>query len=101
MGLPYLAEAEKKWGSKYGVIFRSWRANGDRLSRFFAYTPALRRIIYITNPIESYHRMVRKVTKTKGAFSSEDAIVKQIHLATRQANAKWQGQMFGWTPCQA
>jgi len=96
MGLHYLDEAEKKWGDKYAVIFKSWRSNWERLSRFFAYSPAIRRIIYTTNPIESYHRMVRKVTKTKGAFSSEDAIVKQIYLATINANTKWQGQMFGW-----
>ena len=97
MGLHYLDEAEKKWGTKYSVIFKSWRSNWDRLSSFFAYSPAIRKIIYTTNPIESYHRMVRKVTKTKGAFSSEDAIVKQIYLATINANTKWQGQMFGWT----
>ncbi len=97
MGLHYLDEAEKKWGNKYGVIFKSWRSNWERLSRFYAYTPAIRRIIYTTNPIESYHRMIRKVTKTKGAFSSQDAIVKQIYLATLNANTKWQGQMFGWT----
>lgn len=97
MGLHYLDTAEKKWGDKYGIIFKSWRYNWDRLSRFFEYTTAIRRIIYTTNPIESYHRMVRKVTKTKGAFSSEDAIVKQIYLATINANTKWQGQMFGWT----
>ncbi len=97
MGLHYLDEAEKKWGIKYSVIFKSWRSNWDRLSSFFAYSPAIRKIIYTTNPIESYHRMVRKVTKTKGAFSSEDAIVKQIYLATINANTKWQGQMFGWT----
>ncbi len=96
MGLHYLDEAEKKWGEKYPVIFKSWRSNWDRLSRFFEYTTAIRRIIYTTNPIESYHRMVRKVTKTKGAFSSEDAIVKQIYLATINANTKWHGQMFGW-----
>jgi transposase-like protein len=96
MGLHYLDEAEKKWGDRYAVIFKSWRSNWDRLSSFFAYSPAIRRIIYTTNPIESYHRMVRKVTKTKGAFSSEDAIVKQIYLATINANTKWQGQMFGW-----
>jgi transposase-like protein len=96
MGLHHLDEAEKKWGNKYSIIFKSWRANWDRLSKFFDYTPAIRRIIYTTNPIESYHRMVRKVTKTKGAFSSEDAIVKQIYLATINANTKWQGQMFGW-----
>jgi putative transposase len=96
MGLHYLDEAEKKWGGKYSVIFKSWRTNWDRLSRFFDYTLAIRRMIYTTNPIESYHRMVRKVTKTKGSFSSEDAIVKQIYLATINANTKWQGQMFGW-----
>ena len=97
MGLHYLQEAEKKWGDKYAVIFKSWHANWERLSSFFSYTSAIRKIIYTTNPIESYHRMVRKVTKTKGAFSSEDAIVKQIYLATINANTKWQGQMFGWT----
>jgi putative transposase len=96
MGLHYLDEAEKKWGDKYSVVFRSWRSNWDRLSAFFAYSAAIRRIVYTTNPIESYHRMVRKVTKTKGAFSSEDAIVKQIYLATINANTKWQGPMFGW-----
>jgi len=96
MGLHYLEQAEKKWGERYAVIFKSWRANWDRLSRFFSYSAAIRRIIYTTNPIESYHRMVRKVTKTKGSFSSEDAIVKQIYLATINANTKWQGQMFGW-----
>ena len=87
-GLHYLDEAEKKWGSKYAVIFRSWRSNRDRLRPFFAYTMQIRRMVYTTNPIESYHRMVRKVKKTKGAFTSEDAIVKQIYLATLQANAK-------------
>jgi putative transposase len=97
MGLLYLDQAEQKWGTRYSIIFKSWRANWERLSRFFDYTPAIRRIIYTTNPIESYHRMVRKVTKTKGAFASEDAIVKQIYLATINANTKWQGQMFGWS----
>lgn len=96
MGLYYLSEAEERWGKKYPVIFKSWRSNWDRLSKFYDYTPAIRRIIYTTNPIESYHRMVRKVTKTKGAFSSEDAIVKQIYLATINANTKWKGQIYGW-----
>jgi len=96
MGLHYLEEAEIKWGKKYPGVFKSWRTNWDRLSKFYDYPTAIRRIIYTTNPIESYHRMVRKVTKTKGAFSSEDAIVKQIYLATINANTKWEGQMFGW-----
>jgi len=97
MALTYLEKAEAKWGDKYAVVFKSWRNNWDRLITFFQYPPNLRKIIYTTNPIESYHRMVRKVTKTKGAFSSEDAIVKQIYLATINCNTKWQGQMFGWT----
>lgn len=96
MGLHYLDEAEAKWGQKYPAIFKSWRGNWERLSNFYRYPAALRKIIYTNNPIESYHRMVRKVTKTKGAFSSEDAIVKQIYLATMNAHTKWQGQMFGW-----
>jgi putative transposase len=97
MGLVYLKQAEEKWGGKYGVIFKSWHTNWERIATFFQYPPALRKIIYTTNPIESYHRMVRKVTKTKGAFSSEDAIVKQIYLATINCNTKWQGPMFNWT----
>lgn len=96
LALNYLTQAEEKWG-KYSVIFKSWRSNWDRLATFFQYPPALRKIIYTTNPIESYHRMVRKVTKTKGAFSSEDAILKQIYLATVNCNTKWRGQMFNWT----
>ena len=96
MALHYLDEAEKIWGKKYNSVFKSWRANWERLSRFYQYPAAIRRIIYTTNPIESYHRMVRKVTKTKGAFSTEDAIVKQIYLATINANTKWRGITFGW-----
>jgi len=97
LALSYLDQAEHKWGSKYAVVFKSWRTHWDRLATCYRYPPALRRIIYTTNPIESYHRMVRKVTKTKGAFSSEDAIVKQIYLATINCNTKWQGSMFNWT----
>jgi transposase-like protein len=96
LALNYLAQAEEKW-SKYSIIFKSWRHNWDRLANFFKYPPALRRIIYTTNPIESFHRMVRKVTKTKGAFTSEDAIVKQIYLATINANTRFRGTAFGWT----
>jgi len=96
MALNYLAQAEEKWGGKYAVIFKSWNNNWDRLANFFKYPPALRRIIYTTNPIESFHRMVRKVTKTKGAFTSEDAIVKQIYLATINANTRFRGRTFGW-----
>ncbi len=93
----YLKQAEQKWGDKYKAVFKSWNTNWDRLTNFFKYPPALRRVIYTTNPIESYHRMVRKVTKTKGAFNSEDAIIKQIYLATINAQTKWNGSIFAWS----
>jgi transposase-like protein len=96
MALHYLQEAEETWGSKYKVVFKSWHRNWDRLTNFYKYPPQLRRLIYTTNPIESYHRMVRKVTKTKGAFSSENAILKQIYLATMNAQTKWNGTIFAW-----
>jgi putative transposase len=96
LGLYNLEQAEQKWSRKYPAVFTSWRTNWSRLSGFYKYPAAIRRIIYTTNPIESYHRMVRKVTKTKGAFSSEDAILKQIYLAMRNAQTKWKGQIAGW-----
>ena len=97
MALHYLQQAEQTWGSKYKTVFKSWHHNWPRLTNFYKYPPALRRIIYTTNPIESFHRMVRKTTKTKGAFTSEDAIVKQIYLATINAQTKWKGSMFAWS----
>jgi len=96
MAKHYLSEAEKTWGKKYGIVFKSWHQHWDRLTNFLKYPPALRRMIYTTNPIESYHRMVRKVTKTKGAYPSEDAIVKQIYLATMNAQTKWTGTIHSW-----
>jgi putative transposase len=97
MAKNYLQQAEQTWGSKYSIVFKSWHTNWDRLTNFFKYPPALRRVIYTTNPIESFHRMIRKVTKTKGAFNSENAIIKQIYLATINAQTKWTGTIFGWS----
>src|SRR5690606_39169984 len=88
--------AEDKWGKKYPAIFKSWHTHWDRLANIYKYNKELRRIIYTTNPIESYHRMIRKVTKTKGAFSSENAILKQIYLAIQNAQTKGSGQIFAW-----
>lgn len=93
----YLFQAEERWGHKYKVVFRSWHNNWNRLVNFYKYPPELRKVIYTTNPIESFHRMVRKSTKTKGSFTSENAIVKQIYLASINAQTKWKGRIFGWT----
>ena len=58
------------------------------------YPPELRRIIYTIKPTESFHRQVRKITKTKGAFTSEKAVYKQVYLVCRNANLKWSGVMY-------
>lgn len=99
-GLDALELARAKWDKKYPAIFRSWDKNWDRLANIYKYAPDLKRLMYTTNPIESYHRMVRKVTKTKGAFSSENAILKQVYLAIRNAQTKWTGQIFHWSAIQ-
>jgi transposase-like protein len=65
-----LDKMEQKWGKQYPVVFKSWRTNWDRLSNYFKYPEPIRRLIYTTNTVEGYHRMVRKVTKSKGAFTS-------------------------------
>jgi transposase-like protein len=95
-GLEALEQAREKWNKKYPAIFKSWEKNWDRLSNIYKFSPQLKRIMYTTNPIESYHRMIRKVTKTKGAFASENAILKQVYLAIINAQTKWNGQIFAW-----
>lgn len=96
-GIDALELAREKWNKKYPAIFRSWDKNWDRLSNIYKYTTQLKRIMYTTNPIESYHRMIRKVTKTKGAFASETAILKQVYLAIKNAQTKWKGNVLGWS----
>jgi putative transposase len=96
-GLEQLKFAEQKWNKKYPSIFKSWHQNWDRLANIYKYKNELRRIMYTTNPIESYHRMIRKVTKTKGAFCSENAIIKQVYLAIMNAQTRWSGKINNWT----
>jgi len=87
---------EKKWGKKYPVVFKSWRVNWDRLTQYFKYPEPLRKLIYTTNTVEGYHRMVRKVTKTKGAFTSDMAMMKLVYLATLNFQKRWNNSVFNW-----
>jgi transposase-like protein len=72
-----LLQLDEKWGKKYPMVIKSWQNNWDNLSTYFKYSDEVRRLIYTTNPIEGFHRQVRKYTKTKGAFTSENALLKQ------------------------
>lgn len=87
---------EKTWGKKYPLVINSWRNNWPKLSTYFKYDPAIRKLIYTTNTIEGFHRQVRKVTKTKGAFPSDMALLKLIYLAYRNIRKKWTAPLQNW-----
>lgn len=91
-----LDEFEEKWGKKYPLAIKSWRTNWDELATMFKYPPAIRKIIYTTNAIENFNRQLRKVTKTKGAFVSDDALMKQLYLTTMRIEDKWTLSMREW-----
>jgi transposase-like protein len=75
---------------------RSWRNNWTEISTFFKYPPEIRKIIYTTNMIESYHRQLRKVTKGKSIFPSDEALQKMLFLATQDVLRKWTGRVHNW-----
>lgn len=91
-----LAEAEAKWGKKYPQSVENWRRDWPRLSPMFQYGPEIRRLIYTTNVAEGLNRQVRKATKTKGAFTSEDALKKLIFLTLEHVLEKWNKPIFAW-----
>jgi len=88
---------EDKWGEKYPIVIRSWRNNWERLSQYFKYPAPIRKIIYTTNTVEGYHRVVRKVTKTKGSFTSDMAMMKLVYLATINFENRWKNNIRGWS----
>ena len=87
----------EKWGKKYPVVIESWQNNWEELSQYFQYTPPIRKIIYTTNAVEGFHRQVRKVTKTKGAFTNDMALLKLVYLATRNIEKKWTSPLHNWS----
>jgi len=87
---------EQKWGKKYPLVINSWRNNWSKLSTYFKYDPAIRKLVYTTNTIEGFHRQVRKVTKTKGAFPSDMALLKLVYLAYRNIRKKWTSPLQNW-----
>lgn len=84
------------WGQRYPKVIESWRKNWPRLSNYFQYNKEIRRIMYTTNIIEGFHRQLRSVTKTKGAFQSEDALMKLLFLVQENITAKWNKPVHNW-----
>jgi transposase-like protein len=83
-----------KWDKKYKEISPKWRSNWDELMAFMDYSENIRRLIYTTNPVEGVHRIIRKVTKTKGAWSSEMGLLKQIYLTLTYNETSWKKNIF-------
>lgn len=84
------------WGDKYPKIAISWRKNWAELSTYFKYPEAVRKIIYTTNTIEGFNRQLRKVTKNKGVFPTDDSLFKMLYLATVDITKKWTGKRREW-----
>jgi len=90
---------KEKWGKKYPMVIGSWENNWSKLSTYFKYPAGIRKLIYTTNTIEGYHRQIRKVTKNKGVFTSDMALLKLIYLATERIQQKWSMPLANWAIC--
>ncbi len=94
--LSVLEAVEEKWSERAPLAVKVWQDNLDRISAMFRFTPEIRRLIYTTNPIESFNRQVRKVTKNRTLFPSDEAAMKLLYLATQDITAKWTVKLANW-----
>jgi transposase-like protein len=86
----------EKWGANYAIAVRAWENNWAELSTFFDFPDDIRRLIYTTYAIEGYNRQVRKVTKNKTVFPTEEALRKSFYLAHRDIAAQWTMPIPNW-----
>ena len=84
------------WESKYSYAVKSWKNNWDDLTVFFEYPMEIRKIIYTTNLIENLNGKIRKYTKNKLSFPTNEAVMKSVYLATREATKKWTVPIRNW-----
>lgn len=95
-GWEKLLVVEQLWGTRYPQAVQSWVGKWALLSPFFDYPAAIRKVMYTTNTVEGYHRQLRKVTKTKGAFCSDLALQKLVYLTIRNLETKWEKTTYNW-----
>jgi len=102
-GAPTLEDAEyrleefrEKWDKKYPQILKSWEANWAELSTYFKYPEEVRRVIYTTNAVEGFHRMLRKYTKTKTVYPTDEAVKKSVFLSINEITKKWSMPVKNW-----
>ena len=93
-----LAAFGERWDNKYPQISRSWNSHWDNLRTLFEYPPEIRKVIYTTNAIESLNSVIRKATKRRKLFPSDDSAMKVVYLAIDQAAKKWTMPIRNWKP---
>ena len=96
LALEALDNLEEKWGKKYPSSISSWRNNWPQLSTYFKYPSEIRKLIYTTNSIENFNRQLRKVTKSRTIFPTDDALFKMLYLAMIDITKKWTGKSWDW-----
>ena len=94
--LEALESLEGNWGKKYPTSIASWRNNWAQLSTYFKYPAEIRKLIYTTNSIENFNRQLRKVTKNRTIFPTDDALFKLLYLAMMDITKKWTGKSWDW-----
>lgn len=87
----------EKWDLKYPIIAKSWRANWERIAPMFSFSEEIRKAIYTTNVIESLNYSLRKITKTRGSFPTEEAAIKLLWLGLQKASKKWTMPIRNWS----
>lgn len=96
LALAQLDNLKDKWGDKYGIVIDSWYDNWDKLSTFFNFSPEIRKMIYTTNTLEGFNRQIRKYTKTRTIFPTDEALSKCVYLATMEIIEKWTQPTPNW-----
>lgn len=96
IALIQLDNLKEKWDHTYGAVIDSWYDNWDKLSTYFQYTKEIRKMIYTTNMLEGFNRQLRKFTKTRTVFPTDDSLRKSLYLATEQVMKKWTSPLPNW-----
>ncbi|NRT72925.1 transposase-like protein [Clostridium beijerinckii] len=96
IALAQLDELKKKWDNLYDSVIDSWYENWDKLSTYFSYTKEIRKMIYTTNTLEGFNRQLRKFTKIRTVFPTDDSLRKSLYLAKDQVMKKWTSPLPNW-----
>ena len=96
LALAQLDNLKEKWGSNYGMVIDSWYNNWNNLDTFFKFSPQIRKLIYTTNVLEGFNRQVKKFTKVRTIFPTDESLNKCVYLATMEIMEKWTQPIHNW-----